>query len=75
MTNATTAKEELCRKIYLLPDEMTPAVSDFLDRLTDYDNEPLTEDELTAIQEAESEIAAGNFDTWDNVKHRLAELP
>ena len=37
--------------------------------------EPLSEEELQALKEAEAEIAAGNFDTWENVKHRLAELP
>lgn len=75
MPTTVIDKEELCRKIRLLPDEMTPLVSHFLDQLMDDDEEPLSEDELLALKEAEAEIAAGNFDTWENVKRRLSELP
>ena len=75
MTSITVDKEELYRKIHLLPEDLTGTLSDFLDHLIESDEEPLTEEELVAIREAESDIAAGDFDTWDNVKRRLAELP
>ncbi|NLL36846.1 MAG: hypothetical protein GX256_04915 [Fretibacterium sp.] len=54
---------------------MTPFVSDFLDRLMDYDNEPLTEDELAQIEAANADISAGCFYTLEEFNRRMDALP
>ncbi len=81
MTSTQTAlRKGACHRIRNLSDGEILQVLDFIDTLEvahcmDDNEEPLSEEELQALEEAEAEIAAGNFDTWENVKRRLAELP
>lgn len=74
MPTINAQKEELCEIIRLMPDEMTPMVSNFLNNLLDDDEEPLSDEELLAIQEADAEIAAGDFYTLEEFNRRMDAL-
>lgn len=67
-------KEVLCQKIRLLRDDLAPIASDFLDLLLDYDEEPLSEGELLALKEAETDVAAGDFYTLEEFNRRMDAL-
>ncbi len=81
MTSTQTAlRKGAYHRIRNLSDGELLQVLDFIDTLEvgrpmNDNEEPLSEEELQALKEADAEIAAGNFDIWENVKRRLAELP
>jgi hypothetical protein len=78
MPTATIEREELSRMIQDLPDDKVTVILDFVRALQDEDDEPLTEDELAQIAEAEADIAAGrfeNFYTLEEFNRVVAELP
>ena len=39
------------------------------------DEEPLTADEIAAIEEAKERVRRGEYITWDELKKELADLP
>lgn len=66
--------------IFRLPEEQLETARRFLRFLivdagrpaeTDYDNEPLTPEDLAAIGEARAAIARGEFTTLDELQRRL----
>ena len=77
MTTAQTTqipcRATLRRLVDEVPDEQLPLAVDFMYRLIETDNEPLTEDEIRQIEAADEQIRAGEFDTWENVRKRLME--
>ncbi|WP_026679361.1 hypothetical protein [Fictibacillus gelatini] len=60
-------KEELKRIIDNLPDEKLPDPIEFLKSLIPEDDEPLTDEELKAIKEAEKRIANGEYTTLEEL--------
>ena len=70
----TAAKQSLYRLIDELPDEQTPLLIDFIHRLLDADDEPLTPDELRQIKASNAQIEAGEFYTMDEVDQRRTAL-
>ena len=63
----------LRRLVDEVPDEQLSLAVDFMYRLIETDDEPLTEDEIRQIEAADEQIRAGEFDTWGNVRKRLME--
>jgi hypothetical protein len=74
MTTATLEREEILQKIRDLPDDKLPDVLGFVEALQEEDDEPLTEEELEAIAQAEEDIAAGNFCTLEEFNREMDEL-
>lgn len=79
-------KEELYRLVDALPEQEMPTAKRFLEFLLvkpdkesweeilknpPIDDEPLTEDDLKAIAEAEKDIAEGRVKPWEQVKREL----
>jgi hypothetical protein len=75
MTTITLAREELSKTLQNLPDDRVMIALNFIRTLQDEDDEPLTEDELAQLAEAEKDVAAGRIYTWEEVKRRLDKLP
>lgn len=74
MPTTTVDKEELCQKIRSLPEDLTVAVSDFVDCLIEDDEEPLSRDELAQIEASKADIAAGNVYTLEEFNRRMDAL-
>jgi hypothetical protein len=77
-----TTKETLHHLIDELPDDALPAAERYLESPRDdpvlrafaeapEDDEPLTPEEIAAIDEAKAELAAGDLVPWEEVKARL----
>ena len=76
-----TTKADLHRLIDALPDALTDEAARRLGELEDpvlaafltapLDDEPVTDEDLTAIAEAENDIARGDVTPWPEVKRRL----
>ena len=76
MTVAQVAEREaLYRLIDQLPDRQTPLVVDFVRRLLDVDDEPLTPDELRQLETSNAQIDANEFYTLEEAERRLMALP
>ena len=76
MTLAQVAEREaLYRLIDQLPDRQTPLVLDFVRRLLDVDDEPLTPDELRQLGTSNAQIDANEFCTLEEAERRLMALP
>jgi PHD/YefM family antitoxin component YafN of YafNO toxin-antitoxin module len=73
-TTIEETREELSQMIQKLPDDKVTATLDFVRALQDEDDEPLTEDELAQIAEAEADIAAGRVYTLEEFNRRMAAL-
>ncbi len=86
---SVSAREELHRLVDELPDEELYAALRYLDYLrrtslaylrevldkAPIDDEPLTEEDLKAIEEAEAEIARGEEIPWEVAREQLRRLP
>lgn len=47
----------------------------FIKHITVEDHEPLSESELAHLEASKADIEAGRVYTWEEVEHRLANLP
>lgn len=50
-------------------------VDSFIHRIQEEDDEPLTKDELLALERAQEDIAAGHFYTLEEYNRIMSELP
>jgi hypothetical protein len=70
-------KKELIELVQKLPDKDIPLVADLISRLLThpddyyipYDDEPLTEDDIKAIDEARIEFQTGKTIKFEDIKH------
>jgi len=66
------SKEQLHALIDLLPEGEIPAASRFLEFLVhDLESEPLTEEDLQAVQQGQAEIARGEYSSLEDLKREL----
>lgn len=72
---ATADRKVLAASILNLSDEDVAAVAAFVRDLQGFDDEPLSDDELSQLAEAQSDIAAGRLIPWDEARQRLEALP
>jgi len=70
-----TERKALYHLIDQLPDRQTPLVVDFVRRLLDVDDEPLTPDELRQLGTSNAQIDANEFCTLEEAERRLMALP
>ena len=75
MTTRTLEREGLFQAIQNLPESKLKAVWGFIQVLQDEDDEPLSEEDLEALNRADEEIAAGRFYTLDEFNRKMAALP
>ncbi|GHV51762.1 hypothetical protein FACS1894216_06580 [Synergistales bacterium] len=76
MTTATLERERLSQAVRDLPDSQVVMVLNFIEDL--YDDEPLTGEDIADSDNAEAEIAAGNFYTleeFDRIMDEMDDLP
>lgn len=79
----SASKEELYKLVDSLPEQKLAAAIKLLETLLRNDtwkailknppevNEPLTDEDLKAIEEAEKDITAGNVQPWEEIKKEL----
>ena len=75
MTAKTLEREDLFQAIQNLPQNKFTAVWEFIKVLQDEDDEPLSEEDLEALNQVDEEIAAGRFYTLDEFNRKMAALP
>ena len=75
MTTKTLEREDLFRVIQSLPEDKAMAVWEFVQSLQNEDDEPLSEEDLAALNKAEEDVAAGRFYTLEEFNKKMADLP
>jgi hypothetical protein len=75
MTTTTIEREKLFEAVKALSDDKVKSVLDLVRKFQDEDDEPLTEDEIAQLAEAEKDIAAGRVYTLEEFNRRMATLP
>ena len=75
MTAKTLKHEGLFQTIQNLSEDKMRVVFEFIRTLQDEDDEPLSEEDLKALDRVDEEIAAGHFYTLDEFNHKMAKLP
>ena len=79
MTTAQTTqipyRATLRRLVDEVPDEQLSLAVDFMYRLIETDDEPLTEDEIRQIEAADAQIRAGEFYTLEEAERILFSKP
>lgn len=66
-----TVKDELIELVRDLDDEGAADVLDYIHWLLSEEDHPLTEDERSEVEQAEAEVAAGNYVTLDELERKL----
>jgi len=74
MTTKTLEREDLLQAVQNLSENKVRIVFDFIQALQNEDDEPLSEEDLEALDRADEEIAAGRFYTLDEFNHKMAAL-
>ena len=74
MITATINHQDLHKMIDELPSNKKVILLDFVKLLHDEDDEPLSEEDLKALDQADEEEAAGCFYTLEEFNHRMAAL-
>ncbi|GHV31031.1 hypothetical protein FACS1894167_12760 [Synergistales bacterium] len=73
MTTAQIERTKLSQIIRDLPDEKITVVLNFIEDI--FDDEPLTEEDIADLAEADADIAAGRVYAWEDVEREMAALP
>jgi len=75
MATTIIEQKDLLQAIQNLPEDKMAVVWGFIQTLQDEDDEPLTEEDLKALDATDKEIADGHFYTLDEFNRRMAALP
>lgn len=66
-----TTKDELIELVRDLDDEGAADVLDYVRWLLSEEDDPLTEEERSDVEQAEAEVARGDYVTLDELKRKL----